>query len=282
MEVRRRRNGVLGRLPHLLAHAVLMAGAVVMVLPMLWMLVTSLKPATEIAKWPPDFLPHAPTLSNYTGAFQAAPFGRFFANSVAVSLVATVSVALTSMLAGAIFGKYRFPGRTIVFGLLLATAIVPFEGYMIPLYFQLISLGWINTYQGIVLPYLFMAFGIFLMRQHVASAIPTEYLEAARVDGGSEWWIMRRIIVPLSGNALAAVAIFAFIQAWGMFVWPLLVANDQSLFNMELGLTAFQFAFTSDYGKLTAGSVVSVLPMLAVFLLMRRRIIENMALTGLK
>ncbi|MBV9812072.1 MAG: carbohydrate ABC transporter permease [Acetobacteraceae bacterium] len=267
---------------HLLAHAVLMAGAVVMVLPMLWMLVTSFKPPTEIAVWPPMFLPRAPTFDNYTGAFEAAPFARFFVNSVAVSLVATCSVAITSLLAGAIFAKYRFPGRTLLFGLLLATAIVPFESYMIPLYFQLISLGWINTYAGIALPYLFMAFGIFLMRQHVASAVPSEYLEAARVDGGSEWWIMRRVIVPLSGNALAAVAIFAFIQAWSMFVWPLLVANDQSLFNMELGLTAFQFAFTTDYGKLTAGSVVSVLPMLAIFLLMRRRILENMALSGLK
>jgi multiple sugar transport system permease protein len=282
MEVRRRRRGIAGRLPILLAHAVLMAGAVVMVLPMVWMLVTSFKPATEIAIWPPVFLPRAPTLENYTGAFQAAPFGRFFLNSVGVSIVATCSVALTSMLAGAIFAKYVFPGRKLLFGLLLATAIVPFESYMIPLYFQLISLDWINTYQGIVLPYLFMAFGIFLMRQHVASAIPTEFLEAARVDGGSEWWIMRRIIIPLSGNALAAVSIFAFIQAWGMFVWPLLVANDQNLFNMELGLTAFQFAFTADYGKLMAGSVVSVVPMLVIFLLMRRRIIENMALTGLK
>ncbi|HEX3346508.1 MAG TPA: carbohydrate ABC transporter permease [Acetobacteraceae bacterium] len=267
---------------HLLAHAVLMLGAVVMVLPMIWMVVTSFKPPTEIAIWPPVFLPRAPTFENYTGAFETAPFARFFVNSVAVSLVATCSAAITSMLAGAIFAKYRFPGRALIFGLLLATAIVPFESYMIPLYFQLISLGWINTYQGIVLPYLFLAFGIFLMRQHVSSAIPTEYLEAARVDGGSEWWIMRRVIIPLSGNALAAVAIFAFINAWGMFVWPLLVANDQKLFNMELGLTAFQFAFTNDYGKLTAGSVVSVIPMLAIFLLMRRRILENMALTGLK
>jgi multiple sugar transport system permease protein len=133
-----------------------------------------------------------------------------------------------------------------------------------------------------VLPYLFMAFGIFLMRQHVASAIPDELLEAARVDGGSEWWILRRVVTPLSGNALAAVGIFAFIQGWTIFVWPLLVANTPDLFNMELGLTVFQFAFTSDYGKLMAGSVVSIVPMLIVFLLMRRRILESIALSGLK
>jgi len=270
------------RLGIALAHVILMAGAVLMVLPMLWMLATSFKPPAEIAVWPPRWLPAAPTWDNFLGIFKTAPFARFFLNSVGTSVVATIAVCLTSLVAGAVFAKYVFPGRRLLFQLIIATAIVPFESYLIPLYLQLNSIGWINTYQGLVLPYLFMAFGIFLMRQHVQSAIPTEYLEAARVDGASEWWILRRVIAPLSGNAMAAVGIFAFIQAWGAFIWPLLVANDQKLFNMELGLTAFQFRFSSDYGKLMAGSVVSVLPMLIIFLLLRRRIIENMALTGLK
>ena len=270
------------RLGVALAHVILMAGAVVMILPMLWMLATSFKPPAEISIWPPQWLPAAPTWDNYLGIFKTAPFARFFLNSVGTSVVATIAVCLTSLVAGAVFAKYVFPGRRLLFQLIIATAIVPFESYLIPLYLQLNSIGWINTYQGLVLPYLFMAFGIFLMRQHVQSAIPTEYLEAARVDGASEWWILRRVIAPLSGNAMAAVGIFAFIQAWGAFIWPLLVANDQKLFNMELGLTAFQFRFSSDYGKLMAGSVVSVLPMLIIFLLLRRRIIENMALTGLK
>jgi multiple sugar transport system permease protein len=273
---------VWARLGVALVHCILMAGALLMVLPMLWMLATSFKPPTEIDIWPPQWLPRAPTWDNYVGIFKAAPFGRFFLNSVGTSLVSTLSVALTSLVAGAVFAKYSFPGRRLLFQLIIATAIVPFESYMIPLYLQLNTLGWINTYQGLVLPYLFLAFGIFLMRQHVQSAIPTEYLEAARVDGASEWWILRRVIAPLSGNAMAAVGIFAFIQAWGAFIWPLLVANDQKLFNMELGLTAFQFRFSSDYGKLMAGSVISVVPMLIIFLLLRRRIIENMALTGLK
>lgn len=272
----------LQRIGHFAAHTVLMAGALLMVMPMIWMFVTSFKPAAEIALWPPAFWPRQPTIANYTGAFQAAPFGRFFANSVAYAVVCTLSVITTSLVAGTVFGKYRFPLRGFLFGLVLATAIVPFEAYMIPLYLQLVQIEWINTVQGIVLPYLFMAFGIFLMRQHVSSAVPGELMEAARVDGAGEWWILRRVIAPLSGNALAAVAILAFNQAWAMLIWPLLVANDQSLFNMELGLTTFQFAFSNDTGKLMAGSVVSVVPMLIVFLLMRRRIIENMALTGLK
>jgi multiple sugar transport system permease protein len=211
-----------------------------------------------------------------------APFGRFFANSLGLSLGSTLSVMLTSLVAGAVFAKYRFPGRTFLFALILATAIVPFESYMIPLYLQLVSIKWINTYQGIILPTLFMSFGIFLLRQHVASAVPSELLEAARVDGGSEWWILARVIAPLSVPALSAIGIFAFIQAWGAFIWPLMIANKQTLFNMELGLTAFQFRFSTDYGKLMAGSVLSTLPMLIVFLILRRRIIDSVALTGMK
>jgi multiple sugar transport system permease protein len=263
-------------------HALLMFGAVVMVMPMLWMLATSFKPPAEVALWPPVFLPQSPTFENYTGAFQAAPFGRFFLNSVLIAAVSTASVALTSLVAGTVFAKYRFPGRNFLFGLVLATAIVPFEAYMIPLYLQLVGIEWINTYQGIILPYLFMAFGIFLMRQHVSSAIPTDLLEAARVDGAGEWWILGRVVAPLSGNALAAVGIFAFIQGWGIFIWPLLVANEQQLFNMELGLNEFQFLFTIDIGKLMAGSVVSVVPMLIIFILLRRRIIDSVALSGIK
>jgi multiple sugar transport system permease protein len=280
--MRRKSKPIGARLLSGLAHAILLLGAIFMVLPMLWMLATSFKPAPEIAVWPPIFLPQAPTLANYTGVFDTAPFGRFFLNSTGMSLVATASVALTSLLAGAVFAKYRFPGRTFLFGLIIATAIVPFESYMIPLYLQLNAIGWINTYQGIILPTLFMSFGIFLMRQHVSSAIPTDYLEAARIDGASEWWILIRVIAPLSVSAFSAIGIFAFIQAWAAFIWPLLVANDQLLFNMEVGLTAFQFKFSTDFGKLMAGSVISTLPMLIVFLILRRRIIESVALTGIK
>jgi multiple sugar transport system permease protein len=277
-----RRRSPLRQAALIACHACLIFGGLVMVMPMIWMIVTAFKSAPEIALWPPEFLPRMWSTENFTGAFETAPFARFLLNSIIIALVSTASVMATSMVAGTVFGKYKFPGRGILFGLVLATAIVPFEAYMIPLYLQLVAIEWINTYQGIILPYLFMAFGIFLMRQHVSSAIPDELLEAARVDGAGEWWILGRVIAPLSGNALAAVGIFAFIQGWGIFIWPLLVANDQLMFNMELGLTAFQFRFSADIGKLMAGSVVSVVPMLIVFLLLRRRIIENMALTGLK
>jgi multiple sugar transport system permease protein len=270
------------RITAALIHGVLSLGAVFMLLPMVWMLATSFKLPGEIAVWPPHLFPNEPTLSNYSGLFEAAPFVRFFGNSVFISVASTISCVVTSMVAGAVFAKYRFPGRTALFMLVLATAIVPFEAYMIPLYIELVRIHWINTYQAIILPTLVMSFGIFLVRQHVASAIPDELMEAARVDGASESWTFRRVLVPLSGNAISAVGIFAFIQAWGAFIWPLLVANNQSLFNTELGLSVFQFRFSTDYGKLMAGSTLSTLPMLIVFLLLRRRIIENMALTGIK
>src|ERR1700716_3767535 len=132
----------------ILLHAILLLGAVFMILPMVWMLATSFKPPTEIAIWPPRLLPDAPTLANYTGIFEVAPFGRFFLNSAGISLAATLSVIITSLVAGAVFAKYLFPGRTLLFMLILTTAIVPFESYMIPLYIQLIPIKWINTYQG--------------------------------------------------------------------------------------------------------------------------------------
>jgi multiple sugar transport system permease protein len=275
---RRRRQ----RIGAVVLHTILIAGGVFMLLPMIWMLSTSFKPASEIVVWPPRLLPQMPTLANYRGLFDAIPFMRYFGNSVFLSVTSTVSVVITSAIAGAVFAKYRFPGRDFLFMLVLATAIVPFEAYMIPFYIELVRIHWINTYQAIILPTLIMSFGIFLIRQHVSSAIPDELLEAARIDGASEWWTFRRVLVPLSGSALSAVGIFAFIQAWGAFIWVILVANKELLFNLEVGLSAFQYKFSVDYGKLMAGSTLSTLPMLIVFLLLRRRIIENMALTGIK
>lgn len=182
-----RRRRLRSRITSVLIHGVLSLGALFMLLPMVWMVATSFKLPGEIAVWPPHLLPQQPTWANYSGLFEAAPFARFFANSVFIAVASTVSCVVTSMVAGAVFAKYRFPGRGVLFMLVLATAIVPFEAYMIPLYIELVRIHWINTYQAIILPTLVMSFGIFLMRQHVASAIPDELMEAARVDGASEF-----------------------------------------------------------------------------------------------
>jgi len=265
-----------------LIHLLLALGGVVMVFPVLWMVSTSFKPPTEVLLWPPPLLPLQPTLANYATVFDTIPIGRYFLNSVVISLVSTLCVVATSLVAGYVFAKFSFPGRDVFFFVILLTAIVPFESYMAPLYLQMVQIKWINTYMGVIAPYALMAFGVFLMRQHMRSAIPDELLDAARIDGASEWRIFRSIVLALSLPAVGALGIFAFIQAWAAFLWPLLVANKTDLFNLELGLNAFQFRYSVDYGPLMAGSVLSVLPMVLVFLVLRRQIIDSAAISGLR
>lgn len=269
------------KIGNIAVQSTLILGAICMLLPFFWMLATSFKPPEEVISWPPSFIPHHPTFMNYFEAFQAAPFHRFFFNSLTVSSISTISIILTSSLSGFIFAKYRFPGKNLIFLLILATSMVPFQSYMIPFYLMVNKLGWINTYQGLALPLLVMSFGIFFMRQNIIS-IPDELLDAAKIDGCSDWKIYYRIILPLSKPAMAALAIFSFKNAWADFIWPLLVANEINLYTMELGLGMFQHRFTVDYGSITAGSVISILPIITVFAIFRRHIIEGITLSGLK
>jgi len=265
-----------------LSHTILFLGSLAMMFPFVWMLATSLKPADETLLWPPRLLPIHWTVANYPVVLNAAPFVRYFLNSVIVSVGSTIMVIATSLIAGFIFGKYSFPGKKFLFMVILASAMFPFETYMIPLYLTMKSLGWINTYQGIAAPYLIMSFGIFLMRQHIGHSIPDELLDAARVDGASELKIFIRVIIPLCSSAIGALGILAFIQAWAAFIWPLLMATNRSMYLMELGLSTFQFRYTADYHLLSAASVLNTIPMLIAFVILRRRIIESVALTGLK
>ncbi len=265
-----------------LKHALLLFGAVFMVIPFVWMFSTSFKPEVEVLAWPPQIFPQNFTFRNFVELFAQAPFLRFFLNSTIISITSTVVVLLTSIIGGFIFGKYAFPGRNLLFSLILVTAIVPFESYIIPLYTTMVQWHWINTYQGIIAPYLVMSFGIFLMRQHISSTISDELMDAARIDGCTEFRILKDIVLPLTKSSGGALGIFAFTQAWMAFMWPLLMANTKEMFNMELGLTMFQFKFSTNYSLLMAGSVLSVLPMILIFVILRRQIIESISLTGLK
>ncbi|GAK59166.1 binding-protein-dependent transport systems inner membrane component [Candidatus Vecturithrix granuli] len=260
----------------------LLMGVAIMILPFLYMVGTSFKPPSEVISWPPTLVPEKPTLENYATLRTAAPFGRFFLNSLIVSIVSTLGIITTSTLAGYIFSKFRFPGRTILFILLLSTAMVPFETYLIPLYLIAKNLKLLNTYAGLVGPYLIMSFGIFLMRQNIGTAIPDELLDAARIDGASEWRIFFQLVVPLSKSAISALGILAFIQAWSAFIWPLILATEREMYTMEVGLSIFQRRFTIEYGSITAGSTISILPILIIFLILRRHIIRGITLTGLR
>ncbi len=269
-------------LTFLLKHVALMLGAFFMVIPFIWMFSTAFKPEVEVLIWPPKLIPQHATVFNFVDLFNQAPFLRFFMNSVLISTVSTLVILASSVVGGFIFAKYKFPGKDIIFFIILITAIVPFESYIIPLYTTMVKWKWINTYQGIISPYLVMSFGIFLLRQHISSTISDELMEAARIDGCSELRILRGIVLPLTKSSCGALGIFAFTQAWMAFMWPLLMANTKELFNMEIGLTMFQFKFSTTYSLLMAGSVISVLPMIIIFVLLRRQIIESIALTGIK
>jgi len=264
------------------SHLLLLSGVTIMIVPFLYMVGTSFKPPTEVISWPPTLWPKNPTLENYASLRTAAPFGRFFLNSILVALISTLGIISTSTLAGYIFSKFRFPARNILFIILLSTAMVPFETYLIPLYLIAKDLRLLNSYAGLVGPYLIMSFGIFLMRQNIGSAIPDEFLDAARIDGASEWRIFFKIVVPLSKSAISALGILAFIQAWSAFIWPLILATEREMYTMEVGLSIFQRRFTIEYGSITAGSTISILPILIIFLLLRRHIIRGITLTGLK
>lgn len=263
-------------------HIILIIGAGLMLLPFVWMFATSFKPPSEVVAWPPTFIPQSPTLENYGKVFELMPFARYFLNSVIVTVVCMVTICITSSLAGYIFGIFRFPFRNFFFIIILATAIVPFETYMIPLYLLMKDLKSINSFQGIMAPYFIMSFGIFFMRQNYIAFLPEELLDAARIDGAGEWKIYWRIVLPLSSSALAALAIYAFINVWAAFIWPLLVVNTSDLKTIELALAGFQTAYTVEYGPLMAGSVISLLPILLIFILLRRQIIESVAMTGMK
>lgn len=272
----------LGPFARSVSYSVLILLIVVMVLPFLWMLSTSFKPPPEVIAWPPNLVPKQPTWENFVGLFKAAPFLRFFVNSLIMSTGSTIAIAVTSILAGYVFSKFQFPLRNFLFVVVLLTAMVPMEVYILPLYLQVHRLGWMNSYPGLIAPYFIMSFGIFFMRQNIGHSIPDELLDAARIDGASEWRIFRQIIVPLSTSAAAALAIFAFMQAWAAFIWPLLVVKRQEMYTMELGLGMFQNRFTIEFGLISAGSVVSFLPVIIVFLLFRRHIVRGVTLSGMK
>ncbi len=261
---------------------VLLLGGIAMVFPLFWLVSTSLRPAPELLFVPPRLLPEQWTLENFEELFTTAPMFLYLWNSLVFAIVSTVFILLTSTIAGYIFAKFRFPGNNLLFMLVLATAIVPFEVYMVPLFTQMNALRLVNQPMGMFLPFLVMSYGIFFMRQNTLTSVPDELLDAARIDGMGEFGIMLRFVPRLLAPAMSALAILAFIQAWTAFIWPLLILNDPRLFPMELGLSQFANNFSVNFGVTSAGAVFAMLPTLAAFLILRRRIVEGITLTGLK
>ncbi|WP_407664110.1 carbohydrate ABC transporter permease [Microvirga alba] len=253
-----------------------------MILPLVLLVSNAFKTPQEMLAWPPTVIPDVPTLSNFKAVLADTPLLRWVANSLSFALLSTLCILMTSAITGYILGKFRHRLLSVFFAIILATAIVPFEVYMIPLYFQAQSLGVLNSTWGLLLGYLVMSFGIFLVRQNVIHSIPDELLEAARIDGAGELWIFWRIVLPLLRGTLGALGILAFFQAWTSFAWPLIVATTRETYTIEVGLALFQTGFTVDLGRLSAASAVVLIPSVTLFVLLRRNFVQGVASTGLK
>ncbi len=266
-----------------LKYAILILGAVAMVFPFLWMIDAAFMTSSEIQQRPPAWFPAEPQFNNIPRLLDVLPFGRLYLNSIIVTGGTVLGVLLTSSLAGFAFAKYQFPGREVLFYVILSTMMIPFFVTLIPVFYIVRQLGWIDTYQGLVLPGIVSAYGIFLMRQFTLS-IPDELIDAARIDGASEPLIYWRIVLPLTRPALATLGTFTFIGSWNAFLWPLLVINNRDLMTVPLGLNNLR-TFASEARNLDllmVGTALSVVPTLFIFIFLQRYFIQGIALTGLK
>ncbi len=268
------------RLPFRPVHLILIPLALVMVTTLAWMVMTSIQTPEEARQFPP-VLPSGIHWQNYTDALNAAPFGRFFLNSALVTGATVLGNLVLCSLAGYAFARLRFFGRDVLFVVLLATLMIPFQVVMIPIFLIMRELGLVDTLGALILPNLVTPFGIFLMRQFFRT-LPVELEEAARIDGCSRLGTLIRIILPLSGPALATLAVIAFLWNWNDFLWPLVVIQSQHNMTLQLGLSTFQGAHSTAWTLLMAGNVLAVLPMLVAFLLAQRQFVNSIASAGIK
>ncbi|MHB2169479.1 carbohydrate ABC transporter permease [Alsobacter sp. R-9] len=265
-----------------LIDAVLILFCLAMLLPLVLLVSNAFKTPPDILRWPPAILPRDPTLSNLTAVLADTPLLRWMWNSLLFATLSTAAIMVTSAITGYVLAKFRSRPLDVIFAIILSTAIVPFEVYMIPLFFNVQKMGLLNSTAGLLVGYLVMSFGIFLIRQNVIASIPDELLEAARVDGAGEWWIFLRVVVPLLRGPLGALGVLAFFQAWTAFTWPLIVATTKESYTVEVGLALFQTGFTVDLGRLSAAATVVLVPTIIVFSLLRRNFVQGVASSGLK
>lgn len=270
------------RVTRSLVWMLVMIGGLMMVVPFLWMVLTSLKTDAEAFRFPPQPLPASPQWSNYAEAWQIAPFGRFFFNSVVISLAVTLGSLLLNSLAAFAFAKYPFRGRNILFIGLLGTMMIPGQVTMIPSFLLLKQLAWLDTYTGLIVPGLASAFGIFFLRQAMLT-IPDDYLDAARIDGASEMSIFWRIALPLVRPAVATLSVFTFLGVWNDFLGPLIVVKSESMKTLPLAISALSAGhYVMSWPLLMAGASFVVLPVLIVYLVAQKYFVEGIAAGGLK
>lgn len=270
-----------GFINNLLTYVVLTIAAAVLVFPFIWMLSGAFKDTLEAVKMPPALLPSKLSFENFIEIEKYFPIDRFLLNSIIVSVVSTVFQLLFCLMAAFIFAKIEFKFKNTLFLLFLVTLMIPEQVIMAPLFIIFSKLGLTDSYLGLILPGLFSAFGTFLLRQHIMT-IPDTLIEAAVIDGASYYRIFWKIIFPLSKTALAALSIFAFMNAWNSFLWPLIIISDKNLMTLPLGLSKLTGRWSTEWNILMAGNVISFLPMFIVYLFAQKHFIKGIALTGIK
>ena len=271
------RNGFLVSL----ANVLLLIGVVLAAVPFIYMISASFKPQNEIFTFPVQVIPKNPYLDNYTTLFGETLYLRWFFNTAIVAVGRTALSLFLCMLAGFAFAKYDFPFRRVLFVLVLASFTLPFEVVLIPLYTMMVRFGWLNTYWVLIVPFAASAFGIFLARQY-ALALPTELMEAARIDGSSELGIFFRIALPNLRPALAVMGIIFFQSSWNDFLWPLIVLNDSTMYVINLALPTLRGPYNDQYGLVLGGAVIAVIPIIIIFFAMQRYFIEGIMAGALK
>ena len=266
---------------NILKYAVLLIGAFFTLLPFLWMISSSFKTPAEIIKIPPVLVPAELQWQNYVEAWTAAPFGRYLINTIIITVFTTVGVLITSVLSAFAFSRLKFPGKDLVFSLFMATLMIPGEMLIITNFLTITKLHWIDTYQAMIVPWVSNVFYIYLLTQFFLQVPDALYL-AAKVDKCSDLKFMLRIMVPMNRSAITPIAILNIIGSWNSFLWPLLVTNSQEMRVLSNGLIRFQTEAGTDYELIMAASCILVVPIILVFLFLRKYVLEGVAFNGVK
>ncbi len=285
------------------AYVILSAGTIAAILPQLWMISCSFKPGGEIFSPPrsviearkkdPDarpglirvtadlLTPEKPTTKNYSRLFNERPFAQYFVNSMFVATASTLLTLFFCTLGGFAFAKYQFPGRGPLFTLILASMMIPFQVLLVPLFALIGAFHWFDTYAAIIIPFSASAFGVFLLRQYTLS-VPDQLIDAARIDGASEFGIYWTVVLPVVRPAVGALAIFTFMNDWNNYLWPLIVLRSDEAYTLPLGLAGLVGVYSQEYGMLMAGTLLSTLPIILLFLWMQKEFVSGITLGAVK
>jgi len=268
---------------NLLAYLSLTLGSIIMLMPFFWMIATSFKSTTDSYKM--TIIPEVWTVEAYQEVFFGdriqSMFGRWYINSFVVTGIAVLSAAFFCSLAGYAFSKFRFPGRTILFILVISTMMIPIEMLIIPWFQMMVNWGWVNSFQGLLFPFMMSGFGIFLMKQFI-DGVPDDLIDAARVDGMSEFGIFIKIVIPLVKPAIAALAILTFLGTWNAYLWPIIVTNQMEMWTVAMGIGSLYAEVATEANLQMAAATIASIPILIIFILFQRQIIEGISLTGIK